>query len=82
MEAELVEVQAMTETARRVTARADQIAATLQGIAVQTQETVRPILNTVANLGRTLRRGAAVYSGLKAGLGALRRHREEDGEAE
>jgi len=80
VEAELVEVQAVTETARRVTERTDRMAATLGEIVARAQETVNPILDTVADLGATLHQGVALFSGLKAGLGALRRFRGHGGE--
>jgi predicted PurR-regulated permease PerM len=72
-EAEMAEVRAVTESLHRITDSADQIVEAVGEFVGRTRDSVEPVIAAVGTIGRPIRQGAAIWTGVRAGLDVLRR---------
>jgi hypothetical protein len=75
-QAELVELRAATEAARKVTQAATRAAETVGEITTATRDAISPILVAVREVGDAMRQVTAVAAGFKTALSVLRRPRD------
>lgn len=71
--AELVELRAATESARKVAQSATKAVETVGQITTSTKNALAPIIDAVGEVGDAMRQVTAVATGFKAAIGSLRR---------
>lgn len=74
-QAELVELRAATEAARKMTLAASGAAETVSEITTRARDAISPILGAVGEIGDAMRHVTAVTAGFKTALSVLRRPR-------
>jgi hypothetical protein len=76
-EAEMAEVRAISLSVQRMADTADQVLGTVGDIVVRARDSVEPVFSAVGTIGKPIRQGAAIWTGVKAGMGVLRRVRND-----